>query len=49
VKQKEIALAEKAHSFFSSMAIIAKRSLLNFMRNPILLKGRIGQTSSNIF
>jgi len=44
VQHKEIVLAEKVNSFMTSMGLIAKRSFLNFVRNPILLKGRIGQS-----
>lgn len=47
--KKEIALAQNLHSWFSSMTLIAKRSLLNFLRNPILFKGRVGQTAFFIF
>jgi len=45
VQHKEIALAEKVNSFWTCLGLIAKRSFLNFVRNPILLKGRIGQSA----
>jgi ABC-type multidrug transport system ATPase subunit len=48
VQQKELALAEKVNSFMTSLLLISKRSFLNFVRNPILLKGRIGQSGKTI-
>jgi len=45
LEKTPIALAEKVNSWCLSCRYIAKRSFLNMLRNPILLKGRIAQTA----
>jgi ABC-type multidrug transport system ATPase subunit len=44
VSNKELVLAEKINGFFTSARLIARRSFLNNVRNPVLLVGQFTQT-----